>query len=141
MGESNGVSLDALSVSPNEPRFIITERLIHWSSALCFIVLLFTGSLLYFPSLAPLIGNRALIVELLPGIETATMVPGGFSRVFQPSSVECAPTCQLRQTGCNFLARLWLLYHDDRFFGPSPDGDSPSWFIFADDISEMTFPR
>ena len=121
MGESNGVSLDALSVSANEPRFIITERLIHWSSALCFIVLLFTGSLLYFPSLAPLIGNRALIVEIHIYAGFLVLLPLLLAMIYSPSHSELRRRLSELASWSAF-DRAWLKhptkaawYHGGRF--------------------------
>lgn len=45
-------------------RFDLTERLVHWTTALLMLVLLATGSILYIPSLMLAVGHRAFVVNL-----------------------------------------------------------------------------
>jgi formate dehydrogenase subunit gamma len=45
-------------------RFSRTERTLHWVNALGFFMLLFTGLILYLPSLAVLVGRRPLIKDM-----------------------------------------------------------------------------
>lgn len=45
-------------------RFDVVERLVHWSLAIMVLILIVTGSTLYFPSLALRVGHRALIAQI-----------------------------------------------------------------------------
>lgn len=45
-------------------RFDLTERLVHWTTALLLLVLLATGTILYVPSLMLDVGHRATIVNI-----------------------------------------------------------------------------
>lgn len=47
----------AISVSPRIVRFDATERGLHWTHALSFFLLLFTGCFLYFPALSEFAGS------------------------------------------------------------------------------------
>ncbi len=67
------------------PRFILSERLIHWSVAVCFVTLLLTGSLLYFPALAPVVGDRALIVEVHIYAGFLVLLPLLLAMIYSPS--------------------------------------------------------
>ncbi len=56
-------------------RFDGVERAVHWSTAVLMLVLLFTGSVLYVPTLALLVGHRAIVenVHVVSGL--ALLVP------------------------------------------------------------------
>jgi formate dehydrogenase subunit gamma len=45
-------------------RFDRVERLAHWLTALCFLVLIATGAALYVPALVDLVGRRALVERI-----------------------------------------------------------------------------
>ncbi|NNN13309.1 MAG: formate dehydrogenase [Acidimicrobiaceae bacterium] len=70
------------------PRFILSERLIHWSTAVCFVTLLLTGSLLYFPALAPVVGDRGLIVEVHIYAGFLVLLPLVLAMIYSPSYSE-----------------------------------------------------
>jgi cytochrome b561 len=45
-------------------RFSRTERVLHWTNAIVFFVLLGSGLVLYLPSLAVLVGRRPLVKDV-----------------------------------------------------------------------------
>ncbi len=88
MGRPGVRGLNDQSTPSFTPRFIMSERLIHWSVAVCFVTLLLTGSLLYFPALAPVVGDRALIVEVHIYAGFLVLLPLLLAMVYSPSHSE-----------------------------------------------------
>jgi formate dehydrogenase subunit gamma len=56
-------------------RFDGVERAVHWSTALLVLVLLFTGSVLYVPALALIVGHRAIVENIHVVAGLASLVP------------------------------------------------------------------
>lgn len=52
------------AVSGEVVRFDLTERLVHWSTALLLLTLIVTGTILYVPSLMLEVGHRATVVNI-----------------------------------------------------------------------------
>ncbi|HEV8063260.1 MAG TPA: hypothetical protein VGP46_00450, partial [Acidimicrobiales bacterium] len=50
----------ALEATKPIERFDTTERLVHWSTALIMLELIFTGAVLYIPNLALIVGHRQI---------------------------------------------------------------------------------
>jgi len=81
-GTANDGAVPPRARSPRQPRrlkeldrFDGVERAVHWSTALLMIVLLFTGTVLYVPTLALMIGHRAIMenIHVIAGL--ALLVP------------------------------------------------------------------
>jgi formate dehydrogenase subunit gamma len=57
-------SADPMATERRLQRFTRTERALHWTHAIAFIVLLVSGLCLYLPSLAEVVGRRPLLKEI-----------------------------------------------------------------------------
>lgn len=59
-------------------RFTLTERVLHWSFAAAFLVMLTTGLIIYFPSWAEAVGRRTLLrdIHLLAAIAWVVAIVG-----------------------------------------------------------------
>ena len=56
-------------------RFTLTERVVHWITALDVLTLMATGAILYFPSLSSRVGRRLLIENIHTWSGVAVLVP------------------------------------------------------------------
>ncbi len=89
MSTSSRAARAALGVganSENETRFIASEKFIHWSTALLFVILLGTGAILYIPALTPLVGDRAILVEVHIYAGFLVLLPLSLAFLYTPAA-------------------------------------------------------
>ena len=68
-------AVDAAQLTPDIERFDLTERLVHWTTAVLLLCLIATGATLYLPALSLLVRHRALVENVHVWSGVALLVP------------------------------------------------------------------